>query len=213
MSSLRPQPVLAPGGSHRKKPLTEAEKAQIWRFHKENPLVTHLDIASTFKQESSVQSWAHLDPTWHNPMADGDVTEQLSLGSREGKTSLKIDWLLELQLIESIAPFPKLFIRVTSKNSPLPKTMWPLHPRIPSNNQRSVLIHSAPYRTGLKTAIAQGYLSQGPWSESKRRYWQLPHGDRTTPPTSTIMWARANPDGGKIVNYQDHPQVRPRFSL
>lgn len=54
MSSLRPKSAAA-SGTHRKKPLTEAEKARIWRFHKENPLVTHLDIASTFTCGRSFQ--------------------------------------------------------------------------------------------------------------------------------------------------------------
>lgn len=55
MSSVRPKPVAA-SGTHRKKPLTEAEKARIWRFHKENPLVTHLDIATFFGIERSTVS-------------------------------------------------------------------------------------------------------------------------------------------------------------
>lgn len=30
----------------RKRQLTDAEKDDIWRFHKEHPLVTHTDVAS-----------------------------------------------------------------------------------------------------------------------------------------------------------------------
>ena len=37
-----PPPAPVP---HRKRPLTEVDKAEIWKYHQLNPLVTHLDIA------------------------------------------------------------------------------------------------------------------------------------------------------------------------
>ena len=57
MLSTLPQPRPGPNQC-RKKPLTQTEKAQIWRYHKENPHVTHLDIAGTSRQVA-------LDRLWH----------------------------------------------------------------------------------------------------------------------------------------------------
>jgi hypothetical protein len=43
------QTIDQPSMSHRRKKrsLTDTEKTQIYRFHQENPLVTHSDIAGT----------------------------------------------------------------------------------------------------------------------------------------------------------------------
>ncbi len=50
-ADLVPKPIPpAPASlnSHQKKSLTKVEKAQIYRFHKDYPLVTHSDIAGRY---------------------------------------------------------------------------------------------------------------------------------------------------------------------
>lgn len=210
MSSIRPKPAAA-SGSHRKKPLTEAEKARIWRFHKENPLVTHLDIASTFtcgcsfqvsavdqyKGSDIILDWLRLECA-----AFFGIERRYGLNEEQGDKS-------SLPLNDKTAPSQRLYIRVISKNFPLPKTIQLSLHKMPPGSKHNVLILNALYQNGFMTAIAQEYPSQERWSESRQRYLQPTHGNRITSPISTRTWLKVNRDGMKLLNRR----VRPRVGL
>lgn len=209
MSSLRPKPVVAAAGTHRKKPLTEAEKARIWRFHKENPLVTHLDIASTFtcswsSQVSAVDQYngstKRIDWLKLECAAFFGIERRYGSANEQGDKS-------SLSLIDKIAPSQKLCIRVISKNFPLQKTIQLSLHKIPLGSKRNVLILNVLYQNGFKTAIAQEYPSQGPWSESRQLYLLPTHGNRIISPISTRTWPKISRDGTKMLNRQVHPRV------
>lgn len=208
MSSIRPKPVAA-SGPHRKKPLTEAEKARIWRFHKENPLVTHLDIASTFScgwsfQVSAVDQYngsaIRFDWLKLECAAFFGIERRYGLADEQGDK-------LSLPLNDKTAPSQKLYIRVISKNFPWPKTIQLSRRKMPPDSKRNVLILNAPFQNGFKTAIAQEYPSQGPWSESRQRYLLPTHGNRIISPISTRTWPKINHHGMKMLNRRVHPRV------
>lgn len=208
MSSVRPKPVAA-SGTHRKKPLTEAEKARIWRFHKENPLVTHLDIASTFTcgwsfQVSAVDQYngsaIRFDWLKFECAAFFGIERRYGIADeQEDKSSLPLN--------DKLAPSQKLYIRVIFKNFPLRKTVQLSLRKMHPDSQRNVLILNALFQNGFKTAIAQEYPSQGPWSESRQQYLLPTHGNRIISPISTRTWPKINRDGMKMLNRRVHPRV------
>lgn len=208
MSSLRTKPAAA-SGNPRKKPLTEAEKARIWRFHKENPLVTHLDIASTFTcgcpfQLSAVGQckgcdikfgWLKLECA-----AFFGIERRYGLADEQGEK-------LSIPLNDRIAPSQRLYIKVIFKNFLLPKTVQLSLRKMPPDFKRNVLILHALYQIGFKTSIALEYPSQERWSESRQRYLQLVRGNRTISPISTRTWPKINRGGMKMLNRRVRPQV------
>lgn len=80
-----------------------------------------------------------------------------------------------------------------------------MHP----DSQRNVLILNALFQNGFKTAIAQEYPSQGPWSESRQQYLLPTHGNRIISPISTRTWPKINRDGMKMLNRRVQPRVSP----